>query len=162
MRLPGYIEAVMASKVEVDGSDAGEVIVKLIQASRYKMQIKSIMLGGAAMGGFNVIDIDALSQETGKPVVTVTRDRPDMKAVKSALNKNFDDWETRYEILSRRKLRKLDTGHNPVYYDCAGMKFSEAEELIKKSIVRGAIPEPLRMAHLIATAFARGESRGRA
>ena len=162
VRLPNYVEAVLVGKAEVDCSDACAVIARLIQGSRYREQIKAVMLDGAAVGGFNVVDIDALSQETGIPVVTVTRDKPDMKAVKSALKKNFDDWEDRYGILSRRKLRKLDTGHNPIYYDCAGMKPSEAEQLIKKSIVRGAIPEPLRIAHIIATALARGESRGRA
>jgi len=162
VRLPNYVEAVLVGKVEVDGTDAGEVVAKLIHDSRYKEQAKAVLLDGAAVGGFNVIDIDALSQETGLPVVTVTRDEPDMNAVKSALKKNFDDWEARYGILSRRKLRKMDTGYNPICYDCAGMKPSEAEHIIKKSIVRGAMPEPLRIAHIIAAAFARGESKGRA
>ncbi|MFH0816951.1 MAG: DUF99 family protein [Methanobacteriota archaeon] len=162
VRLPNYVEAVLIGTVQVDGEDAGETIGKMVRASPYRDQPKAMMLDGAAMGGFNVIDIDVLSQETEIAVITLTRDKPDMKAVKGALKINFDDWDRRYGILSRRKLRKLDTGHSPVYYDCAGMEFREAEEIIRKSIVQGAIPEPLRLAHLVATAAAKGESRGRA
>jgi len=39
---------------------------------------------------------------------------------------------------------------------------SELREVIDLSTVRGALPEPLRIAHLIATALAKGESHGRA
>jgi hypothetical protein len=42
------------------------------------------------------------------------------------------------------------------------MELAEAEEIIKRSMVRGAVPEPLRLAHIIASGLARGESKGRA
>ena len=37
-----------------------------------------------------------------------------------------------------------------------------AKEVIRLSSTRGCIPEPLRVAHLLATAFVKGESYGRA
>lgn len=46
----------------------------------------------------------------------------------------------------------------PLYIKCWGMRFEEAKEVIKLSIVRGAIPEPLRVAHLIASGIKTGES----
>lgn len=162
VRLPSYVEAVMVGEVEVDGTDANDVIAKLIQDSRYKGQPKLVMLDGAAVGGFNVVDIDRLSARTGLAYATVTRDRPDMGAVEIALKNNFPDWEQRLAVLERRGPREVDTGHKPVYVDCAGIGFDGAVQIIKKTIVRGAIPEPLRIAHLIATAMAKGESRGRA
>ena len=161
-RLPNYMEAVIVGSITVDGTDANDAIAKLVQASRYKEQITLILFDGAAVGGFNVIDIDRLCVETRIPCATVTRDKPDMRAVEKALRENFDDWKDRLAVLKRRKPRKVDTGHNPIYVDCAGIEFDDAVQLIKKSLVRGAIPEPLRVAHLIATAMARGESRGRA
>jgi hypothetical protein len=42
------------------------------------------------------------------------------------------------------------------------MDQESAEVLIEKSRVRGAIPEPLRMAHIIASGMTRGESKGKA
>jgi endonuclease V-like protein UPF0215 family len=162
VRLPNYVEAVMADTITVDGSDADDAIARLVARSRYREQVRLVMLDGAAMGGFNVVDIDRLRVETGLPFATVTRDKPDMKGVRAALRKHFPDWRARHEVLSRREPRKLDTGHNPIYVDCAGIGFEDASELVRRSIVRGAIPEPLRIAHLIATAMAKGESRGRA
>ena len=38
----------------------------------------------------------------------------------------------------------------------------ELAEMLRASTVQGALPEALRVAHLIATAIVRGESRGRA
>ncbi|MBI5000363.1 MAG: DUF99 family protein [Euryarchaeota archaeon] len=162
VRLPSYIEAVMKSEVAVDGRGATSVIAKMVNGSRYKEQVKLILLDGIALGGFNIIDIDRLNEETGLSVATVTREPPDMGSVKEALRANFEDWEERWEIVARRKPRELDTGHKPIYVDVAGIDFKEAEEIIRLSVVRGALPEPLRIAHLIATALAKGESKGRA
>ncbi|MDD5779140.1 MAG: DUF99 family protein [Candidatus Thermoplasmatota archaeon] len=41
------------------------------------------------------------------------------------------------------------------------MSIEEATEILKISIVRGAIPEPIRVAHLIATGIKTGESYGK-
>jgi endonuclease V-like protein UPF0215 family len=42
----------------------------------------------------------------------------------------------------------------------AGCSHKEAEEIVRMSVVRGGVPEPVRMAHLIATAFRKEESKG--
>ncbi|MFQ5911010.1 MAG: DUF99 family protein, partial [Thermoplasmata archaeon] len=44
----------------------------------------------------------------------------------------------------------------------AGISFDKLRILIGKSTLRGALPEPIRVAHLIGTAMKRGESYGRA
>ncbi|HHH78030.1 MAG TPA: DUF99 family protein, partial [Thermoplasmatales archaeon] len=44
------------------------------------------------------------------------------------------------------------------YVKCWGISFEDAEDAIKYSIVRGAVPEPLRVAHLIASGMKTGES----
>ncbi|HEY5539301.1 MAG TPA: DUF99 family protein, partial [Thermoplasmata archaeon] len=43
-----------------------------------------------------------------------------------------------------------------------GMTPDELRSAIRRCTVRGALPEPLRIAHLIATALVRGESKGKA
>ena len=52
--------------------------------------------------------------------------------------------------------------HNPIYIKCAGISLQETEELIRLSTIRGVIPEPIRVAHLIASGIIRGESYGKA
>jgi len=49
-----------------------------------------------------------------------------------------------------------------VYFQCYGIEKNDAEEIIKKTSTMSLIPEPLRVAHLIATGFILGESVGRA
>jgi len=42
------------------------------------------------------------------------------------------------------------------------ISIKEAKEIIKLSTIRGVIPEPIRVAHLIASGITRGESYGKA
>lgn len=162
MRLPNYLEGVLRSECQVDGDDANLVLERMIAGSRFKRQIKAVLIDGVALGGFNVVDIDALYSAVGIPVVTVTRDPPNLEEIQAALRKHFPDWGRRLELLRRKPLHEVDTGHKPILVSVAGMGLREAEELLRKSMVRGAVPEPLRVAHIIASGLARGESKGSA
>jgi len=162
VRLPGYLEAVMKTEVQIDGSDATDSLAQMISVSRYKEQIKAVMIDGIALAGFNVVDIESLHESTDIPVITVTRDKPAMDEIRSALKKHFDDWEERFELLSRIRLRKVTTAHNPLYASGIGLGWDDISQLVKSSTVRGVVPEPVRIAHLISAAMVRGESRGRA
>lgn len=160
VRLPGYVEGVMISEVTVDGDDANRSIIDLLLRSRYRDQIKLVMVDGTAVGGFNVVDIDTLSLTTGIPFVTVTRDRPDLDSMRAALQKHFPDWQRRFEIVGRHDLVEVQTKYGPLFVSVAGATIGEIEGLLRDSTVQGAIPEPLRLAHLIATAMIKGESKG--
>jgi hypothetical protein len=162
VRLPGYVEGVMMTHVEIDGLDSTDRIIDMLRNSRYLEQLKLIMLDGAAVGGFNVIDVHRLNRELDVPVITVTRDRPDYVEIENALRKHFEDWEPRLAMMRSTELEEFDTGHTPIYIGRVGMDREEVGRVLAASIVQGALPEALRIAHLIATAVARGESRGRA
>jgi hypothetical protein len=160
MRLPNYVEGIMHSRVTTDGDDGNRVLAKMINSSRYREQLRLVMLDGVAMGGFNVIDIEALSEETGLPITSVTRDPPDFKMMEEALRGHFPDWERRLRIITRAQLFEVGTDHKPLHVAVAGIDEDEAADLIRSSIVRGALPEPIRIAHLIARAVEKGESKG--
>ncbi len=160
VRAPSYVEAVLTTRVHVDGTDATDVLADAIRRSRYFEGLGLVLLDGAALGGFNVVDVDALHAATDLPVATVTRRRPDPAAIEKALRPRFPDWERRLEVLRRRPLLKVETEHNPLYATVAGMEPHELKEAVKRCTVRGALPEPIRIAHLVATAIVRGESKG--
>jgi len=162
MRLPGYLEGVLRTECMVDGDDATEALVTAILGSRFREQIKLVMIDGVALGGFNVVDIDLIREETDLPAATVTRDKPDMKKIEAALRKHFRDWQDRLEVIERHELHEIGTGHKPLYVSVSGMKLEEVRSMLRQSIVRGAMPEPLRVAHIIASGVVKGESRGRA
>jgi len=161
VRVPDYLEAVMRTEVQVDGRDSTDKLVDMVVRSRYREQIKLVMVDGVALGGFNVVDLASFHERTGVPVATVTRDEPDMHEIEAALKKHFEDWEERMSLIRRVPLRQLDTGHKPLHASVLGMPWDEFVQLARATTVRGAVPEPVRIAHLVSAAMVKGESRGR-
>jgi hypothetical protein len=133
----------------------------MVAGSRYAEQVGLVILDGIALAGFNVVDLESFHERTGIPIATVTRDEPNMTEIEAALRKHFPDWERRLELVSRVALRPLDTGHNPLHASVLGMGWDDFARVARSTTVRGALPEPLRIAHLVAAAMVRGESRGR-
>lgn len=161
VRTPNYLEGVIKSEVTVDGTDSTRTMIRMVSGSRFRDQIKILMVDGIALAGFNVIDLDEVHSKLGVPILTITRDRPDFEKMRAALEKYFDDWRERYRLITKLELRPIRTEHKPLYACGVGLKWPEFEELVRISTVRGVVPEPLRMAHLIASAMSRGESYGR-
>jgi endonuclease V-like protein UPF0215 family len=162
MRANGYLEGVLRREILIDGSEATSVISNMIQQTRHHTQAKAILIDGVAVGGFNIIDISKVYEQTGLPVITVTRDLPNLDQIKTALKGHFSDWEPRFALIQKGVLYKMETKHNPLYFNCAGIDEYIAKEIITISTIRGVIPEPIRVAHLIASGISRGESVGKA
>ncbi|MFQ5986860.1 MAG: DUF99 family protein [Thermoplasmata archaeon] len=162
VRIPAYVEGVLVTEVEVDGTDATERLVEALQNSRFREGLALVMIDGVALGGFNVVDIATVYSGTGVPTMTVTRKEPDLEAMEVALQAKFTDWTERMEVIRRAPLERVETPHKPLYVLREGIALEDAKDLIRRSTVRGALPEPLRIAHLVATALLTGESRGAA
>lgn len=159
-----WIDGVLRSDITRDGLDATEVISTMIRNSRHYNQLRIIMLDGITYGGFNVVDIEELYRETGIPVIVVMRAYPDFEKIRAAL-RHFFDGEARWDIIKKAgEIEKLVTKKNgtPIYIQKAGIGVKSAEKIVRLTSIRSNIPEPLRVAHLIATGIILGESRGKA
>ncbi|MDW5563203.1 MAG: DUF99 family protein [Methanomassiliicoccus sp.] len=161
-RLPMYIEGIMRTEVQVDGSDANEAISAMVGRSRYREQLRLILFDGVAVGGFNVIDVDMMYRRTGIPCATVTREMPDFDKMEAALRAHFPDWQERLRIIKRNPLFKIGPRRRSLFASIAGMDAEALEMILGECTVQGRLPEPLRIAHLISSAMVRGESHGRA
>ena len=162
MRGGEYLECVLRSQIEIDGLNATTVCKEMINKSKHRQQLKAVLLDGIAMGGFNIINIDELFTAVHIPIITVTRDKPDFNKMKHALQKNFGNWEDRWELISKGELHQVQTRYNPLSIQYIGVSLEEAKEIITLSTIRGVLPEPLRVAHLIASGITKGESYGKA
>jgi len=152
-----FLDGMLSTKIEKDGMDVTGRISEAIKKSRHLDQLSIIMLDGITFGGFNLIDIQELYNETGLPVIVVQRKKPAMEKFLSAL-KIFEDHSERKETVEKAgQLYKF----NKIYYQKYGIGKEECERILKMTCVRSDVPEPLRVAHLIASGFS-GESRGRA
>ena len=152
-RAGNCLEGVMSTKVTVDGFDATENLAAMIKNSPHYKQLRVIMLNGITLGGFNVVDIKALNDQTGLPIIAVTTRKPDLRKVKSAL-KNLPESEKRWtavhnagEIFST----SMRGGKQKVYLEVVGIKENAAIEILKRTATRSKTPEPLRVAHLVAS-----------
>lgn len=160
-----WIDGFLIDEVEVDGIDSTETIVNMINRSRHKEQLRIILTSGITFAGFNVLDVKRVYEETGLPVIVVIRDQPDMDSVKKAL-RNLQDWEDRWDKLNSAgeiipvQVKNLDGSENTVYIQVTGMESENAKNVVGMTSTRSSIPEPLRIAHLVATAISRGESVG--
>lgn len=157
----GYVEAVLVDRVAVDGTDATDVVLELLGGSGFAETAHAVAFNGGALGGFNVVDLDQIHEELGLPALAVMRERPDDAAVRAALDEHFDDADARYGRLTSQSVQQVDLGTGPAFVRHAGGSTEELEALLRTQTVRGRDPEPLRIAHLVATALVEGRSRGR-
>jgi endonuclease V-like protein UPF0215 family len=158
-----WLDGILRTYVDIDGTDATQRIIDMVNKSRHKGQLRVIMVDGVTFGGFNVIDIQEMFRQTGIPVVVVSRKMPDFSKVKKAL-KNLPDWRERWRMLKAAgKIHRVRSrpGAAPVCVQVAGINLTDAEQIVKLTSTRSLVPEPLRVAHLIATGIVRGESVGR-
>ncbi|MBI2550544.1 DUF99 family protein [Candidatus Woesearchaeota archaeon] len=151
------LDGVMTTTAAVDGSNATARIIRMVKKSKFYTQLRAIMLNGIAVGGFNVIDIRQLHEKTKIPIVVVMRDYPEVEKIKATLE--------RIGMRDKVKLiEKAGTIHKAgkVHVQLAGCSLEKAKELMKISCTRSHIPEPIRVAHLMAAGIKLGESKGKA
>jgi endonuclease V-like protein UPF0215 family len=162
MRGGDWLEGVVRTYITMDGLDATERLAEMVLKTKHFGQIRAVMLNGVTMGGFNVVDMAALYNITGIQVISVMRKMPDMASIRSALN-NLDEPERRYElILKAGNAVEVSTSRGePVYTQFKGIDEATAVNLVKSSTTHSRIPEPIRVAHLIATGIILGESSRR-
>jgi endonuclease V-like protein UPF0215 family len=152
-----WFEGIMHTEVTIDGMDATEKIAAMIKNSPYYGEVRVIVLDGITFAGFNVVDIRKLAGSVDLPVMSVAREKPDLKEIRSALT-NLPDFETRWQaMLNAGELFSVETrnGENPVYVQTAKLLREDAEKILKKTSTRSNIPEALRVAHIVASGLAR-------
>ncbi|AFC99842.1 hypothetical protein Mtc_1086 [Methanocella conradii HZ254] len=162
MRGGEWLEGVLRTYIKKDGLDATGKLVDMVRSSKHFGQIRVAMLNGVTMGGFNAVDMEALYESTGIPVISVMRKPPDMASIKSAL-KNLSEPEHRFEVISRagNAIEVPAKRGKPIYMQYKGLDADSALNIVRSSTTHSRVPEPLRVAHLIATGIVLGESSPR-
>jgi endonuclease V-like protein UPF0215 family len=178
------LDGVVSGHVQRDGTDATRRMIELIRGSQFEAHIRAVILQGIAVGGFNVVDVHELSAALGVPVLVVIRHQPDLDAMRRALFSDVPRMRPRVRgaarkwrliekagpaeplAAGRRANRALPTGVHPegarLWVQRVGLSAEDARALVAATTLHGHLPEPIRVAHLIAGGVASGRSRGRA
>ena len=151
------LDGLLSTKVRKDGNNSTSKLIQMINKSKFKPQLRAILLDGIALAGFNVVDIRRLNRLTNIPVIVIMRGYPDKKKMFQALKK-IKQQEKIGLIEEAGEIHKI----NNIHIQFAGLTFKEAKEIVDITTTYADIPEPLRIAHIIASGIVKGESYGRA
>lgn len=151
------VEGVAITRFPVDGDDATGFLADWVGALRFRPGLQGIVLGGITIAGLAVVDVIELARRTDLPVLVANRRDPrDHRLAEALRAAGFAD---RLAILERTPTAfPLGRG---LHVAAAGASAERAAALVQASRAKSELPEPLRLAHLIARAITSGESRGR-
>lgn len=150
MRADKAIDGFVFSTATVGGMDATEKIIGMYRTLG-RDDINLLVLNGCVISWYNVVDLHRVADETGLPLICVTYEES------PGLEKYFtelfpQDCEDRIKVYRKNKARTsiaLDTGYT-VYVRFMKMSLEDAKGILNKFTSHGAVPEPLRVARLLA------------
>jgi endonuclease V-like protein UPF0215 family len=151
------VESVAVSAFPVDGDGATGFLADWVGSLRSNAALHGVVLGGITLAGLGVVDMPRLALELGLPVLAVTRQDSSTSQLASAVR--AAGLPDRLDSIVRAPPSVvIDAG---LHAALAGISPADARLLLRATIRKGHMPEPLRLAHLIARALVLGESKGR-
>lgn len=152
------LDGVLTGRIRKDGANATRRMVEMVEDSQFAGHVRAVLMKGIAVGGFNVVDIRALHEALGAPVLVVARKAPNLAAMRRALRR-VPGAERKWRLIERAgAMEPL----GPLWVQRAGLSMEQARDLVEATRLHGHLPEPLRVAHLIAGGVVSGVSGGRA
>jgi uncharacterized protein len=156
------LEGIFTARVRRDGRNSTDVLAERIASSRFARHTQLVLLQGIALAGFNVVDLSRLADRLGVGVVVVARRAPDLAAIRRALLERVPGGARKWRlIVSAGLMERIAVGTTHIHVQRAGVSLEDTTAVMRQLCAHGHIPEPLRVAHLVAGALVRGESRGR-
>jgi endonuclease V-like protein UPF0215 family len=153
------LDGVISTKVRRDGVNAAQRLIDCTTGSKYFDQLQAILLQGIAFAGFNVVDLQWLHQATRLPVLVVARSLPDFLAIRQALLQKVPGGARKWRLIEAAgPMEPMDA----LFVQRCGITPEDAATLLASLQLNSQLPEPLRVAHMIAGGVTTGESRHRA
>ena len=149
-----WINDFQADMITIDGLDATEKLVSMLR----RWSFDAVMLAGVSFAGFNLVDSTVVFEEFNKPVIIISRTKPNNIAVKNALRQHFEDWQVRWGVFEKLgPVWEVVSMPNepPVYVEVVGAELDWASRLIRAASLCCRVPEPIRVARLVARGLTR-------
>jgi endonuclease V-like protein UPF0215 family len=160
--LPLEVEAVGFGRLRVDGRDATRAIIRLVRDPSVGAGARAVVLDGITFAGFNLADLDEIHRVLRLPVIAVTRRTPNYRKIEAALREYFPrTFAERWRLVRAHRLFRVPTPAEPIWAASSGCTAVEARALLRRATVRGFIPEPVRLAGIVARSYARARGAKR-
>ncbi|MDD1673153.1 MAG: DUF99 family protein [Methanomicrobiales archaeon] len=151
MRKDMQIDGIALTQITVGGMDATEGIERIVDIL-HRHDINVLMISGAVIAWYNIIDPGRIHEQTELPLIMVTYE--ESEGLEGDIIRHFPGDDFRLDAYRRLGIRNpvlLSTGYT-VYIRAWGIPESDAAALCNAFTKDGKIPEPLRVARLIARA----------
>jgi len=160
MRSDFIIDGVGFNRITIGGMDATEGIMHLVESLR-RDDINLMMLNGCVISWFNIVDIQEVYERLQIPLICVTYE--ESEGLEEHIAKHFEANERDVRIEAYKRLGdrvpvKLYDQFE-VLIRFLGIEKTEAEVVLKKFTAHGRVPEPLRVARIVARALLRTENQ---
>ncbi len=152
MRRDFIIDGFVFGKATIEGDDATDAMI-LMYEKLDRNDISFILVSGLIISMYNIVDMTKLWGKTKIQIIGVTYEESD--GMEEAIRRHFpDSYEskiTQYQNLGTRTKISLHTKHD-IYLRVEGCDIKEAKKLLDTFTLQGSIPEPLRVAQILAKA----------
>lgn len=157
MRADLRVDGLAYAYATVGGDDAALAILGLYRRLN-RADVNALILSGAALSWFNIVDLKRVFEETEKPLICLTYE--ESPGLEEHIQQHFpspDEKLRLYRSLGERQSVRLRTGYE-VFVRVRGATLDEARILLNKFTRDGRVPEPVRLARLAARANANDQS----
>ncbi len=154
MRRDLVIDGLGIGKTSVGGDDATASILSLYR--RFKRNdVNVLMISGAILSLYNIVDVDELTLRSRLPAICLTY--KETSGIEASIRRHFpSSYEEKlvaYRNLGKRNKVRLSSGH-AVFVRSAGMEKGDVKPVLDMFTLQGSVPEPVRVARLLARAAA--------
>jgi uncharacterized protein len=154
MRADLCVDGMAYAHATVGGDDGTQAVLSLYRQLN-RADINALLLSGAAISWFNIIDLEEVFEKTKRPLICLTyEESPGLEKYIREYFHNPEEKLRRYRGLGVRQRVSLKTGYE-VYVRAHGASPDEARILLNKFTRDGRVPEPVRLARLAARAALR-------
>lgn len=152
MRRDFIVDGVVFGAATLEGDDATDAILSMHERL-HRDDLSFVMISGLVISMYNIVDIKKIYSSLKIPVIGVSYQ--ESEGLESAIKNHFpDSYQAKleeYQKLGSREKIILHTSHN-IFVRIEGCSLNETKRLLNAFTLQGAIPEPLRVAQMLAHA----------
>jgi uncharacterized protein len=150
MRRDFIVDGFVFGYSTIEGNDATEAIL-LMHQKLNRDDISFVMISGLIISMYNIVDIKKIWDKLRIPIIGVTYE--DSKGIEDSIKHHFPgSYRSKleeYHKLGERTRITLNTKYD-VFVRIEGCTILEAKNLLNALTLQGCVPEPLRVAQMLA------------
>lgn len=153
MRQDFIIDGFIFGNATIKGDDATETILQMFKELD-RPDVNYLLISGLILSMYNIVDIKKIHKILNVPVIGLTyRDSTGIKdSIKHYFPKNFEFKIENYSNLGKREKITLSK-NSEAFVRFEGCKLHDVQFLLKKLTLSGSIPEPIKVAKLLANSL---------